>query len=399
MKKYSIMIILMLLMLNALNITSVQAEETNSEVVINETTFPDDYIRWYVATLVDSNNDLKLQQDEINKVELLKINFEEEGKTYSFTGKETINLKGLEIFTNMKVLEVVPKLGGKSRIYNVAVINNFYKLEELRLVGGNNKKFQLNMANFPKLRELEISDIKGAMKLELSGNPKLETLKIGRLSCLNKINLTGNPKLSYFSIYGVGGNAFINLSKLKNLSTFECGEINVRGLRFGNLKKITQLELGVPIGKKNKTIKKLDVSGLENLKTLWICDFTKLKTLKLGRNNNLEDIYISRATKLKEIDVSRCKNIRTLDVVYSGLKKLQLSRKQEFASLSICGNKIKSINLKGMDIGKLYIENNPIKQIDVSGIKGISYIKVPKKTKVITGKKQRVKIDRYKRVD
>ena len=375
-----------------MNITSIQAETTVLDVPINETTFPDDYIRWYVTTVVDDNKDLKLQQDEINKVELLKLNFEEDGNYYPFTSKTTINLKGLGIFKNMKVLEVVPKLEEKCHIYNVTEINNLHKLKELRLDGSNNKKFQLDMANFPELKEFGLSDIKGAMKLDLSKNPKLEILEIGELPHLNEINLAGNPKLSYFSIYRVSGNAFVNLSKLKNLSTFECGEINVRGIKFGKLKKITQLELGMQDGKDSKTIKKLDVSGLKNLKTLWICDFTKLESLKLGRNKNLENIFICRAMNLKKINVSGCKNISTIDVVNSGLEKLKLSHKQEIDSLSVSGNKLKKLNLKGMSIDKLYTEDNPIKQIDVSGIKGISYIRVPKKTKLMMTKKQKKQV-------
>lgn len=395
MKKIIVVLTILLGIFTTFSGTSVNASVEDTVIQINKETFPDDYIRYYVGIVADTNQDGVLQQDEINKIEIFKVDLEEDGK-YTFISK-TIDLKGLEIFTNMKILEVSPKQGKGCYIYNVFVVNNLHKLQELKITYCNNKKLNLDMTNFPELKRFELSHIKGETKLDFSKNSKLETLKISKLDNLNKINLTGNPKLSYFSVYGVKGNAVINLSKLKNLKSFEGSGINVKRIKFGKLKKLTQLQLGYVSDSKSKKIKKLDFSGLKNLQSLYICDFTNLKKLKLGKNNKLEDIFINGCKKLENIDFSGCKNIYSITVSGSGLKKLKLSRKQEIDCLMITGNKIKKLDLSGMSVDKLYLEGNPIKQVDVSGIKEISYVRVPKKTKVIKGKNQQIKIKRYER--
>lgn len=394
MKKLIVVLTMLLGIFTTFSLNNVSASVEDAGVEINKDTFPDNYIRRYAEIVADTNQDGILQYDEINRIEMFKVDFEGEGN-YPFVSK-TIDLKGLEIFTNMKILEVSPKQGKGCYINNISVINNLHKLEKIKLTYCN-RKLKLDMTNFPELEEFELSHIKGKTKLDFSENSKLEMLKIRELDNLNKIKLTGNPKLSYFSVYRVKGNAVINLSELKNLRAFEGSAINVKGIKFGKLKKLTRVQLGYVYDNDSEKIKKLDFSGLKNLKKLYICNFTNVKKINIGKNNKLEDIFINTCNKLKNIDLSGCKNINSITVSGSGLKKLKLSHKQEIGFLMITRNKIKKLDLSGMSVNKLYLEENPIKQVDVSGIKEISYVRIPKKTKVIKGKKQQIKIKRYER--
>lgn len=372
MKKFIFALTMLMGVLTIFTVTNVNA---SVEVEINESTFPDNYIRDYLGRVVDTNQDGVLQQDEINRVERIYIDYDAEDRTDSLFS-DKINCKGLEIFTNVKEFHVVPHGTANSNIYNLNVIYSMPKLEELHIFFWKAENVELDLSIFPNLKKLYL----------------------GGINKLNKINLSKNKKLTEFHVTSVTGNAVINLSKLKNLENFSCSFINVKGLKFGKLKKITSLELSPSQGSRN-AIKKLDLSGLKNLHTLSISNFQKLNTLKLGRNKKIEDISIFNCKKLKKINLSRCKNLYSVWIFNSGLKKLVLNKDNMIDTLMLSDNKLKRIKLMGKYLERVMLEDNKLKKVDISKLKNLSYIRLDKKTKIIMTKKQKrqVKVVRNKK--
>ena len=57
----------------------------------------------------------------------------------------------------------------------------------------------------------------------------------------------------------------------------------------------------------NKTIKSIDVSGLNNLKYLNLTGMENLKQVKFGKNKKLKRVWINAGEKFKEIEFKDCR--------------------------------------------------------------------------------------------
>ena len=235
------------------NGASAQADAAVPEgyIAINEKNFPDENFRDYVAEEWDKNHDKYFSPSEIANA-----------KWISCDNKEISNLKGIEFFTNIWLLE--------------CYYNNLTTIDL-----SHNKNLSYINCHHNQLNELDVS-----------GLPLLETFYCGH-NALPSIDVSKNEKLE----------------------DFDCQDNHLDTLDVSQNKELVKLSCGT------NNLTELDVSKNKNLKILW-CYQNKLSSLNLEnqtelellgcRENPLNVLSISANTKLKELYVNKT-NLTSLD--------------------------------------------------------------------------------------
>lgn len=235
------------------NGASAQADAAVPEgyIAINEKNFPDENFRDYVAGEWDKNQDKYFSPSEIANA-----------KWISCDNKEISNLKGIEFFTNIWLLE--------------CYYNNLTTIDL-----SNNKKLSYINCHHNQLNELDVS-----------GLPLLETFYCGH-NALPSIDVSKNEKLEDFDCQDNHLDT-LNVSQNKELVKLSCGTNN-----------LTELDV-----RENKKLKELSCyeSKLSNLD---LRNQTELEVLKCWKNP-LSALNVSANTKLKKLFVSNT-NLTSLD--------------------------------------------------------------------------------------
>lgn len=235
------------------NGVSAQADAAVPEgyIAINEKNFPDENFRDYVAGEWDKNQDKYFSPSEIANA-----------KWISCDNKEISNLKGIEFFTNIWLLE--------------CYYNNLTTIDL-----SNNKKLSYINCHHNQLKELDVS-----------GLPLLKTFYCGH-NALPSIDVSKNEKLEDFDCQDNHLDT-LNVSQNKELVKLSCGTNN-----------LTELDVS-----ENKKLKELSCyeSKLSNLD---LRNQTELEVLKCWKNP-LSALNVSANTKLKKLFVSNT-NLTSLD--------------------------------------------------------------------------------------
>ena len=235
------------------NGASAQADAAVPEgyIAINEKNFPDENFRDYVAGEWDKNQDKYFSPSEIANA-----------KWISCDNKEISNLKGIEFFTNIWLLE--------------CYYNNLTTIDL-----SNNKKLSYINCHHNQLNELDVS-----------GLPLLETFYCGH-NALPSIDVSKNEKLEDFDCQDNHLDT-LNVSQNKELVKLSCGTNN-----------LTELDV-----RENKKLKELSCyeSKLSNLD---LRNQTELEVLKCWKNP-LSVLDVSANTKLKKLYVNKT-NLTSLD--------------------------------------------------------------------------------------
>ena len=235
------------------NGASAQADAAVPEgyIAINEKNFPDENFRDYVAEEWDKNHDKYFSPSEIANA-----------KWISCDNKEISNLKGIEFFTNIWLLECY---------YN--------NLKTIDL--SHNKKLSYINCIYNKLEELDVSELPLLEKFACDGNK------------LQSIDVSENKKLKDFSCKE-NSLGTLNVSQNTELERLVCGHNN-----------LTELDV-----RENKKLKELSCyeSKLSNLD---LRNQTELEVLKCWKNP-LSVLDVSANTKLKTLFVSNT-NLTSLD--------------------------------------------------------------------------------------
>ena len=235
------------------NGASVQADAAVPEgyIAINEKNFPDENFRDYVAGEWDKNQDKYFSPSEIANA-----------KWISCDNKEISNLKGIEFFTNICLLE--------------CYYNNLTTIDL-----SNNKKLSYINCHHNQLKELDVS-----------GLPLLKTFYCGH-NALPSIDVSKNEKLEDFDCQDNHLDT-LNVSQNKELVKLSCGTNN-----------LTELDV-----RENKKLKELSCyeSKLSNLD---LRNQTELEVLKCWKNP-LSALNVSANTKLKKLYVNKT-NLTSLD--------------------------------------------------------------------------------------
>lgn len=235
------------------NGVSAQADAAVPEgyIAINEKNFPDENFRDYVAEEWDKNYDKYFSPSEIASA-----------KWISCDNKEISNLKGIEFFTNIWLLE--------------CYYNNLTTIDLSR-----NKNLSYINCHHNQLNELDVS-----------GLPLLETFYCGH-NALPSIDVSKNEKLEDFDCQDNHLDT-LDVSQNKELVKLSCGTNN-----------LTELDV-----RENKKLKELSCyeSKLSNLD---LRNQTELEVLKCWKNP-LSVLDVSANTKLKTLFVSNT-NLTSLD--------------------------------------------------------------------------------------
>lgn len=235
------------------NGASAQADAAVPEgyIAINEKNFPDENFRDYVAGEWDKNQDKYFSPSEIANA-----------KWISCDNKEISNLKGIEFFTNICLLE--------------CYYNNLTTIDL-----SNNKKLSYINCHHNQLKELDVS-----------GLPLLKTFYCGH-NALPSIDVSKNEKLEDFDCQDNHLDT-LNVSQNKELVKLSCGTNN-----------LTELDV-----RENKKLKELSCyeSKLSNLD---LRNQTELEVLKCWKNP-LSALNVSANTKLKKLYVNKT-NLTSLD--------------------------------------------------------------------------------------
>ena len=235
------------------NGASAQADAAVPEghIAINEKNFPDENFRDYVAEEWDKNHDKYFSPREIANA-----------KWISCDNKEISNLKGIEFFTNIWLLE--------------CYYNNLTTIDL-----SHNKNLSYINCHHNQLNELDVS-----------GLPLLKTFYCGH-NALPSIDVSKNEKLEDFDCQDNHLDT-LDVSQNKELVKLSCGTNN-----------LTELDV-----RENKKLKELSCyeSKLSNLD---LRNQTELEVLKCWKNP-LSVLDVSANTKLKTLFVSNT-NLTSLD--------------------------------------------------------------------------------------
>ena len=235
------------------NGASAQADAAVPEgyIAINKKNFPDENFRDYVAEEWDKNHDKYFSPSEIANA-----------KWISCDNKEISNLKGIEFFTNIWLLE--------------CYYNNLTTIDL-----SHNKNLSYINCHHNQLNELDVS-----------GLPLLETFYCGH-NALPSIDVSKNEKLKDFDCQDNHLDT-LDVSQNKELVKLSCGTNN-----------LTELDV-----RENKKLKELSCyeSKLSNLD---LRNQTELEVLKCWKNP-LSVLDVSANTKLKTLFVSNT-NLTSLD--------------------------------------------------------------------------------------
>ena len=160
-----------LAMLTMLGQPVVKAQQPKEEylVEINESNFPDNLLRRYMNLVVDSNQNGKIEQDEVQKIKYLKLGeYEGEGELEKFTnlGDEGVvrNFKGIEYLTNLEKMKIaIPtKMTNKESLYKLT------NLKSVTMLGGFGKTDlkTFDFSNYRKLNKIQIVQLNNLKKIK-----------------------------------------------------------------------------------------------------------------------------------------------------------------------------------------------------------------------------------------
>lgn len=192
------------------------------------------------------------------------------------------SLKGLELFTNLEKLVIIP--GGEfsytHNAENEQILNSLTHLKQIEFANCTIKGSDIKLA-LPNLQTLMLGDYDaGAQDMPST----YQSLDVSQCPNLKKLNCWGDRKLTKLVLPESG--------KLEYLA---CGKTGLSTIT--NLDKHT----------------KLKVLG---------CSYTKISKLQLSKMTKLRELYC-RNTKIKKLDVRKNKDLRMLEVDASSTKKIK----------------------------------------------------------------------------
>ena len=235
------------------NGASAQADAAVPEeyIAINEENFPDENFRDYVAKEWDKNHDKYFSPREIANA-----------KWISCDNKEISNLKGIEFFTNIWLLE--------------CYYNNLTTIDL-----SHNKNLSYINCHHNQLNELDVS-----------GLPLLETFYCGH-NALPSIDVSKNEKLEDFDCQDNHLDT-LDVSQNKELVKLSCGTNNLTELDVRENKKLKELSCY------ESKLSNLDLRNQTELEVL-NCWKNPLSVLDVSANTKLKTLFVSN-TNLTSLD-------------------------------------------------------------------------------------------------
>ncbi|MBR3917185.1 MAG: leucine-rich repeat domain-containing protein [Clostridia bacterium] len=234
--------------------TANAAEEEITSVEINETNFPDAIFRKYVTNHFDTNEDMVLSDEEIDKV--ITIDFGNHELCCTPGNKEKVSdLKGVEFFTSLK-----------------------------QLYFENNNIAEIDLSKNTELIELNCKS-NDLTSLDVSANVKLTTLNCC-YNDLTALDVTKNTKLKNLYCYE-NKITQLDVSYNPDLRNIDCSNNELTALDVSNNPLLDDLHCGY------NHLTTLDLSNNTELTVLHYSE-NNLTSLDLSNNDKIRFLYVDR---------------------------------------------------------------------------------------------------------
>lgn len=232
-----------------------------TDIVINETNFPDEVFRNFVTDNFDSNNNGVLEESEINAI--TEVDVDKMGIS---------DLKGIEYFSKLRNLSC--------KNNNLTALDVSQNTALQFLICTDNQLTTLDITRNTALYFIECG-FNNITTLDVSSNPELI-----RISCENTLltglDVSNNPKLYYLSVAQTNVET-IDVSQNPKLDLLFCGGTKIQSLDLSHNPKLRELRCGM------NAITELDVSNHTALEMLW-CEDNSFASLDLSNNTALNKL-------------------------------------------------------------------------------------------------------------
>lgn len=268
-----------------------------ASVVINETNFPDENLR-YVASQYDADENGTLSDDEL--AEITEIN-----------AGNIMNLKGAEHFKNLDFLCL------------------YYGSDE------NPSITSINLSLFPKLNRFSLQDCSGVTSLDFSKNPLLTDFEL--LRCPNVGSLKLPASVEQVGLDGATSLRTLDVSQLPKLRQFFMINSGITDLNFSS----------------NQVLSSVGITGTEGEKQV-------LNTVNLTNCDGLENIDI-RYTTITTLTMKHLPIVRSLMMLYNDITSTTIEDCAEFNDLTCNDNVLGTLCLKDNPLlGTINTEDNQL---------------------------------------
>ena len=264
--------------------------DSNFEVPINETNFPDPIFRQYVKELANGSD--VLSRSVMDSVDQIDVSY-----------KDISSLKGIEYFAALKTLKCY-----NNKLTSLDVSSNT-KLVELRCSSNQISSLKLNReienlsCNFNQLTSLDLSGFDYLTSLEIASN-QLTSLKLKDCGWLETLILPANQLTS------------LDLSDCTGLISLDCESNKLTSLDLTGCTDLEKLNCSM------NQLTSLDVSGLKYLNNL-NCSYNQLTSLSV-RNLNMLTALNCSYNQLTGLDVYGCTQLTTLKCFDNQLTSLDV---------------------------------------------------------------------------
>ena len=252
-----------------------------ASVVINETNFPDENLR-FVASQYDADEDGTLSDDEL--AEITEIN-----------AGNIMNLKGAEHFKNLDFLCL------------------YYGSDE------NPSITSINLSLFPKLYRFSLQDCSGVTSLDFSKNPLLTEFEM--LRCPNVSSLKLPASVEQVGLDGAKSLTALDVNQLPKLRQFFMINSGVTDLNFSS----------------NPVLSSVGITGTEGEKQV-------LNSVNLTNCDGLENIDI-RYTTITTLTMKHLPIVRSLMMLYNDVTSTTIEDCAEFNDITCDQNVLGTLYL------------------------------------------------------
>lgn len=306
--------------------------KANTEIVISESTFPDENFREYIANKVDTDKNGKISQGEI------------EGCTFiNVYHKDIKSLEGIDFFSNLTKLNCADN-----------------ELTELSLSNEGLKKVDCGKN---QLTDIKVNDCKNLQELMCNDN-KLQELDIAELVSLEYLDCRNN-EIKELSLKGV-----------KKISEVYCGNNAITTLDFESTPEISSIQC------QENQLEEINLKGCSKLRILE-CNNNQLKTLDVSESSVISDIYC-QDNQLTVLNLGNQELLTTLCCQNNQLTKLDVSKCKALVNLNCSNNKLQSLNVDNCEnLQNIFVDENtviPTETVTLNVTEGSEVTVTPKTT-------------------
>lgn len=419
MKKYSIYILFILLMLfNNCDNISYRVNKKIYFEPLNSTFIDDNFYKCVIDSYNKINNtsvtyDTVLSDEELSKITSLTCNGknkDDSEKIKDITGIENLfnlnslnlnynNIIDFDISSNTNLTKIfiegnkINKLDTSlnKKIKTIYAMNN--NISEVNIKGNTNLTYLVISNN--KISNIDLTDSvylnyadlgnNNLSNIDLSYNTNLTMLYINN-NKLNSINVDNNIYLESLQLSS-NNIDYIDVSNNTRLRYLYINSNKLRDIKFGNNKQLNDLYLYNNLltdlnTSKLTQLRNFDINGNNNLinlnvenilvDNLILEDLENLTELNAS-SNYLSSLVIKGSGKLNKIELGS--NIVNLNIDKSSIENINLSKCNKINTLEINNSMLSSVNLENnINLTKLSLENNRLSSIDLSKNNMLTFI-------------------------